>query len=228
MATVTAWAAELRTIRPSAWAAYLSEHSGLPGARANTTLVAAAAQSADEAVIAELTRDGGEFSAMCAAAAVARRLGSADRDTEARRAAADGRWRVREGTAIGLQLLGDEAPAVLASIVLSWADDDSLLVQRAAVAAICEPRLLHASEMARIAIEVCARTTAHLIALAPGRRHGAEARTLRQTLGYGWSVAVAADPEPGLAVFEALDTSDPDVAWIVHENAHKRRLAALL
>lgn len=228
MATVTAWAAELRALAPSAWVAYLSEHSGLPGPRANTTLVAAAAEAADTAVLAELERDDGEFAAMCAGAVRARRLGAFGRDADTRRAAADARWRVREGVVIGLQQLGDAHPVTLASIVLSWADDDDLLVQRAAVAAICEPRLLRSSDMARVAIEVCVRTTAHFLALPTGRRHGAEARTLRQTLGYAWSVAVAADPEPGLAVFEALDTTDPDLGWIVRENSRKKRLSALL
>ena len=53
-------------------------------------------------------------------------------------------------------------------------------------------------------------------------------RTLRQALGYCWSVAVAADPESGLAAFRALDESDPDVAWIVRSNAGKARLTGLL
>lgn len=228
MATITAWAAELRALAPSAWVAYLSEHSGLPGPRANTTLVAAAAEAADAAALDELERDDGEFAAMCAGAVRARRWGGAGRDADVRRAATDARWRVREGVVIGLQQLGDVQPATLASIVLSWADDDELLVQRAAVAAICEPRLIRTTDMARVAIEVCARTTAHYVALPPRRRHGAEARTLRQTLGYVWSVAVAADPESGLAVFEAFDTTDPDLGWIVRENSRKKRLSALL
>ena len=54
-------------------------------------------------------------------------------------------------------------------------------------------------------------------------------RTLRQALGYCWSVAVAADPEHGLPRFLALSASpDPDVAWVVRENRRKARLARLL
>jgi hypothetical protein len=54
-------------------------------------------------------------------------------------------------------------------------------------------------------------------------------RTLRQALGYAWSVAVAADPEPGLTAFTALrDDPDPDVAWVVRENLRKKRLQRLL
>jgi hypothetical protein len=54
-------------------------------------------------------------------------------------------------------------------------------------------------------------------------------RTLRQALGYCWSVAVAADPAAGLPRFLALAASpDPDVAWVVHSNRGKARLAGVL
>lgn len=56
-------------------------------------------------------------------------------------------------------------------------------------------------------------------------------RTLRQGLGYCWSVAIAADPTPGLAAYEILRCSaehDADLAWIVRQNAAKKRLARLL
>lgn len=227
MATVTAWAAELRQLDADDWVDHLVEHSGLPGPRANTTLATAAAEVADARVVDELVRDGGEFPMMCAAAAVARRA-APGQDAAARRFASDDRWRVREGVALGLQLLGDAEPNALAAIVRAWADDDNPLVVRAAVAAICEPRLLRAPETAEIAVEVCARATAHLVARLPAQRHDSAARTLRQTLGYAWSVAVAADPGPGLLAFEALDTTDPDIAWIVRENTSKKRLARLL
>ena len=56
-------------------------------------------------------------------------------------------------------------------------------------------------------------------------------RTLRQALGYCWSVAVAADPPAGLPAFRALGdraASDPDLAWIVRTDTSKTRLAKLL
>lgn len=54
-------------------------------------------------------------------------------------------------------------------------------------------------------------------------------RSLRQALGYCWSVAVAADPVAGMPRFLALgDSTDRDVAWIVRENGKKARLARLL
>jgi len=64
--------------------------------------------------------------------------------------------------------------------------------------------------------------------MASQRRKQPDARTLRQGLGYCWSVAIAADPAPGLIAFNSLDTSDPDVAWIVNQNRRKKRLSSLL
>lgn len=165
---------------------------------------------------------------MCAAAAVGRHADDAEFGLKAHGLASNELWRVREGVAIGLQLLGDIAPAALSSIVLSWADDPSPWVQRAAVAAICEPRLLRDPEAAATAIEVCERATHRLHALPADRRRQPDGRTLRQALGYCWSVAVAADPAPGLAAFRGLDTTDPDIAWIVNQNRRKKRLSVLL
>jgi hypothetical protein len=77
-------------------------------------------------------------------------------------------------------------------------------------------------------LEACARATGFLAALPVERRRLPDARTLRQALGYCWSVAIAADPVAGLPEFRALDTHDPDVAWIVRENSRKKRIAGLL
>ena len=42
-----------------AWAAYLDDHSGLPGPRGNTSLATAVARVADEGLIDELLESGG-------------------------------------------------------------------------------------------------------------------------------------------------------------------------
>ena len=50
-------------------------------------------------------------------------------------------------------------------------------------------------------------------------------KTLRQGLGYCWSVAVAALPDTGKPLMERwLASSDPDVRWIMRENLKKNRL----
>ena len=62
-----------------------------------------------------------------------------------------------------------------------------------------------------------------------GERRSPGVRTLRQALGYGWSVVIAALPAEGLTAFHLLEGSDdPDVAWVVRENRTKARLQRLL
>lgn len=222
------WSARLRKLDAAEWAPVVEAASGLPGPRANLRLVAAAAAIAGAREIDALLRSGSEFATMCAAAAIARRAADPQERARARDLACDGRWRVREGVAIGLQLWGDVEPNAMAEVATMWARDAHPLVQRAAVAAICEPRLLTSPREAARAVAVCATATESLRSLSADRRRDPDVRTLRQTLGYGWSVAVASDPAPGLAVFHALALDDPDVAWIVRENRAKKRLAVLL
>ena len=228
MADLSGYETDLSNLPPSAWPAYLDERSGLPGPRANLTLVSTAASRADGATIDALLAHGGEYQTLCAAAALARRADDPASEARARTLAADERWRVREGVAIGLQLLGDRSSVDLTRIVRHWVDDPRPLVQRAAIAAVCEPRLLRDPSVATVALGICDRATRNLCALPADRRRQADARTLRQGLGYCWSVAVAAHPEEGLPMFRALDTSDSDLAWIVNQNSRKKRLATLL
>ena len=224
----TQWTAALRAMPTPEWAAYLSEHSGLPGPRANLELVSAYVPLADETTIDTLLSTGDEYHATCAAAALGARADDTASEKRALELATDARWRVREGVALGLQLLGDTKPAALASIVDAWVDHAHPLVQRAAVAAICEPRLLRDPRMASLALDACERATRHLATREPEERKTPDSRTLRLALGYCWSVAVAADPTHGLPAFAALDTDDPDVAWIVTQNSRKKRLSCLL
>lgn len=79
-----------------------------------------------------------------------------------------------------------------------------------------------------MALAVCAHATDALARTPHAERRSDGVRTLRKTLGYAWSVAVAADPGPGLQTFGRLDDTDPDIAWIVRENRRKKRLTALL
>lgn len=228
MTRIDTWREELRHREPGEWPDFLAAHSGLPGPRGNIELAVAVADLASPALIDEWAGSADEYLAFCGT------LGLGDRATDPviverlRGLARDDRWRVREAVAMALQRLGDAHPEALASLVPAWADDPDPLVRRAAAAGICEPRLLTTPDAAALAIEVCRRATAALLALPAGDRRSPAARTLRQALGYCWSVAIAADPEPGLRVFGSLDTADPDAAWIVKENSAKKRLSRLL
>jgi HEAT repeat protein len=223
---------ELSALPREAWAQFLDERSGLPGPRGNLELVQAAADEGDREWFEELAVDPDEYRATVGAVGLGRLLAEqADDVVVARlvRLAADSRWRVREGVAMALQRLGDADPPRLWEVAVRWAGDEDPLVQRAAVAGVCEPRLLREPGAARQALELCAAVTASLAARPPQERRLAGVRVLRQALGYGWSVAVAADPQQGLRRFRRLQADpDPDVAWIVRENRKKARLIRVM
>ncbi|NUU18730.1 HEAT repeat domain-containing protein [Cellulomonas humilata] len=214
---------------------FLTAHSGLPGPRGNVELIAAFGDVAPPGVILGLVGSQDEYLASCAAAALGRLVADGDDERRAEllqvlhAEARDARWRVREGVAMALQRLGDADGAVLRAVVASWAADPDPLVQRAAVAGVCEPRLLKDGKTARGALDACRSATDSLARRPMSDRRNRDVRALRQGLGYCWSVAIAGDPEHGLPAFAELETSsDADVRWIVRENRKKARLKRLL
>jgi hypothetical protein len=223
----------LRALDPADVPEFLTAHSGLPGPRGNLELLAAFGDVAPESLILSLVGSADEYHASCAAAALGRLVADRPDDggllTLLRAQAADPRWRVREGVAMALQRLGDTDAARLRGVVAAWALDPDPLVQRAAIAGICEPRLLRDPATATAALDACRVTTDLLGSRPPAERRSPETRTLRQALGYCWSVAVAGSPTAGLQAFATLDgASDPDLRWIAQQNRKKARLARLL
>lgn len=220
----------MRRLDRTEWPRFLNANSGLPGPRANTSLAIAVSEVADDPQLVDrLLQSNDEYQMMCGAICLGTQIADPTSRSRLRALAVDDRWRVREGVVIGLQEAGDADGGAVQSLTRDWAGDPNPLIARAGAAAICEPRLLRTPEAAAVAVEVCRRATAVLRALPVGAsRRSPAARILRQSLGYCWSVAVAADPQPGLAVFDALDTTDPDLAWIVKTNRTKKRLAHLL
>lgn len=222
------WVALLKGLTPSEWPGFLAAHSGLPGPRANLSLLRAVVSLADPELIATLETSGDEYSVMCAAASLGARAVDDEIVNRLRVHATDDRWRVREGVAIGLQLLGDNDIASLIHIASTWANDPDPLVQRAVVVALCEPRLLRDQDTVQAALQMCRTATSQFAQWSDQRRRSPDARTLRQALGYCWSVIVAANPTIALAPFLDLDTNNPDINWIVTENKRKNRLAKIL
>lgn len=216
--------AALRSLAPREWDGYLSEHSGLPGPRANLELAQAAAEEAAPDALHRYAGAADDFLALCGAVGLGRLAAAGDglAADELRRLATDARWRVREGVAMGLQRFGDDRPSGLRALAAEWAADPSPLVRRAAAAGICEPRLLRDSATARCALDVLDAATASMTGLPAESRSDEAVRVLRQALGYCWSVAVAASPDEG---FDRLERwvmgRDPDLRWVVRENLKK-------
>ena len=139
--------------------------------------------------------------------------------------ASDPRWRIREAVAMALQRWGDaDMPALLAEMA-DWARGNPW-EQRAAAAALCEPRLLRQPEHSAAVLRILDEITASILHLTD--RKSDAFKTLRQSLAYCWSVAVVALPDAGKPLMEKwLASPDPDIRWIMRENLKKNRLAKM-
>jgi hypothetical protein len=242
--TGPAGVAALRSLPPTVREAYLRAGSRLPGPRANLELLDAAVEVGDAAEFAAwraagATGDGNDpatFVLVCGLVGLGRVAGAgvrADRVAaldELREAARDPRWRVREGVAMALQRLGRADPDGLLAVALAWATEDDPLLKRAAIAAMAEPALLDRPAMTAGLLEILDLATAAFAGTTPAGRRVPGAVALDKTLGYAWSVAVAADPSAGWPAFEqvvAAARTDPGLRRIVRENLAKKRLARL-
>ena len=212
---------------------YLLAESRLPGPRANLELAQAVAEEGDETqfrrwlaldATAAPPNTPGEFLPLCGAMGLGRLLAEGNRDAlpALRAAAADPRWRVREGVAMGLQRWGAADMHGLLDEMAAWAGGNRY-EQRAAVAALCEPSLLRDPTAAENVLTVLDTIMATVPGAEDRRSDGFAA--LRKALGYGLSVAAVAAPPAGLALlarWAAVD--DPDVRWILRENWGKKRM----
>jgi len=223
----------LQSLELADWDDYLRANSNLPGPRGNLELAAAVAEEAPAEWlisraychlegVAENTPEC--FVCCCAVQGLGRLL--ADGDSRARailkRLASDSRWRMRESVAMAYQRLGDVDMPGLLDIATELAADGPL-EQRAAAAALAEPRLLHDPAHAPRVVTIL-DTITNSIATASERKTGAF-RALRKGMGYCWSVVIVAYPEVARPSFERwLESKDPDVRWVLKENLKKKRL----
>ena len=222
-----AYRVQLRGLKD--WEPFLKKHSGLPGPRANLELVAAVVEEGDADRLWRLSASRDEFLALCGTAGLGRiaLLEPETVMTWLRELSSDPRWRVREGVAIALQRLGRESMPKLMAEMRVWSRGD-WYVQRAVVAGLCEPALLKNN---RDVVEVLAtldQITRGLSLAAPSDRRDDGFQVLRQTLGYGWSVAAAAAPQNAKPYLEKwIRSQDKDVAWVMKANLGKSRIEEL-
>jgi hypothetical protein len=195
--------------------AYLRANSHLPGPRSNLELLSAAAEEVDldwaaPWAAAPAGDDPTDVFVISVALVALGRFLAGGRDSvlpTLRLRATHAEWRIREAVAIALQRVGDADLPRLTRIALEWAAGDPL-VQRAAVAAVAEPRLLRDGQLVPAALEILdAATRSVADAASPS---DPDVRVLRQALGYAWA-----------------GSDNREVAWIVRENLKKDRLRRL-
>jgi hypothetical protein len=199
------------------WQPYLLAESGLPGPRGNIELAQAVADEGNKELFFEYlgfdadmapVNTPQEFLAFCGVVGLGRLLAEGDYALlpVLRGWASDPRWRIREGVAMALQRLGDVDMDRLIQEMRSWASGN-LLEQRAAAAALCEPRLLHDAEQVRDVLEILDRITAGILQLDDRKKPDFQAL------------------KKGLAYMEKwLQSGDKDVLWIMRQNLNKNRL----
>ncbi len=220
----------------SSWDQFLLNESGLPGPRANLELAQAVAEEGPVNLFQRYVSFTPEraassspevFLVVCGVVGLGRLLAEGDLDQLAalRACANDPRWRVREAVAMALQRWGDADMFALLNEMNEWTDG-TLLERRAAAAAVCEPRLLKKPKYAKRALKLLDTITKSIVR--ESNRRAEDFKTLRQALGYCWSVAVAALPGEGKPAMEKwLVNVDADVVWIMRENLKKDRLRRL-
>lgn len=218
------------------WDEFLLRESNLPGPRANLELAYAVGAEGDSALFEryasldpeaapENTQAG--FLAVCGALGLGYSVAAGDAQhlPRLRLLAADSRWRVREAVALGLQEWGKVDMDNLIEEMDKWSDGN-LLEQRAVVAALCEPALLHKPDQAQRVFDLLDKITSDISLVEEHKSDGF--RALRKTLGYGWSVAVAAQPEIGKErMGKWIQAEDKTIRWIMKENLKKKRLARM-
>ena len=173
------------------WDSFLLQESGLPGPRGNIELARAVAEEGDEELFRRYlaydeqrapTNSPEEFLAFCGVLGLGRLLaeGRTERLTTLRDCASDGRWRVREAVAMALQRWGQTNMDLLLQEMEVWSKG-SLLEQRAAAAALCEPGLLKDTDDASRVLEVLDGITASIEGMEA--RASEQFKALRKGLG---------------------------------------------
>ncbi len=225
---------KLRTLDD--WDPFLLKESGLPGPRGNLELAQVVADEGSLPLFQRYitytvdtapTNSPYEFLAFCGVVGLGRLLAEGNQGIlkTLRSFASDPRWRIREAVAMALQRLGEVDMGRLIAEMKEWSSGTPL-EQRAAVAALCEPKLLRQAKHVTAVLQILDRVT---VSLEQSRdRKSEDFLTLRKGLGYCWSVAVAALPAEGKRHMEKwLARSDKGVQWIMKENLKKQRLARM-
>ncbi len=215
------------------WDSFLMKESGLPGPRGNLELAQAFAEVAEESLIQKYVSIKPDeapentpkvFLAFCGVVGLGNLInkGKMNYLKQLRCFASDHRWRIREAVAIVLQRIGDGDISFLLKEMKDWSKGN-LFEKRAAIASLCEPRLLKSDEISCSVLDILDDVTLSITNLTESKNEAFE--VLKKGLAYGWSVAMVACPEKGKKLFEKwVGSKDKEIIWIMKENLKKKRL----
>jgi hypothetical protein len=142
-----------------------------------------------------------------------------------KRAASDGRWRIREGVAMGFQRIAEGDFAVVEEVFSDWVGSATLVERRAIVATLAHPPILSEPDHLPICFQITDKILADLLPLDHTSRRDEGFRVLKKGLMYAISVFAAHAPELGFASLRRwASTDDKDIKHIVRSNLGKARL----
>jgi len=211
------------------WTLFLKKESGLPGPRGNLELAYAVAEEGNKKQFQQWLSVKAEentpevFLVFCGVVGLGK---LAARDPELfeqlRPYASDGRWRIREAVATGLQLAGDQNMGLVLKEMKKWSKG-TWYEKRAAAATLAELRLLDQPKHIKQVLQILDKITASMEEA--GKTKDESFKVLQKAMGYCWSVAVAAMPETGKPVMETwLHSQDKHIRQVMRENLKKNRL----
>lgn len=211
------------------WIPFLRKNSGLPGPRGNLELAHVVAELGSKKQFRQFLSFQAEentpevFLVFCGVMGLGKLAANEPKlFDQLREYASDPRWRIREAVATGLQLVGDQDMDLLLKEMQKWSKGN-WYEQRAAAAALAEPRLLKQPKYAKKALQVLDEITASMENADEPKDEAF--KVLRQAMGYCWSVVVVALPGLGKPMMEKwLESKDKDISWMMKENLKKNRL----
>ncbi|MCW7491270.1 hypothetical protein ND861_01245 [Leptospira sp. 2 VSF19] len=214
---------------------HLLKNSHLPGPRGNLGLLYLFSKNASENEVNEclsfynedLSNSPEEFVVMCGIVGycILNNNNIKKTLTNIRKYASHSSWRIRESVAIGIQEITENHKVEILTNLKKWMSGNDL-EKRAIVAALCEPKLLKEKSFVNELLEILNQITLDFEKI-EGKLSGNQI-SLRKTLGYGWSVAIASLPKEGKIAFEKIAKyKNKHIKWIVKENLKKNRLLVM-
>ena len=211
------------------WDTYLLKEARLADGSINLELAGVVADEGDAPLFERLLGSdtetaSGDFLVVCGVLGLGTLATQGQKDAvhRLRMYASDERITVRDAVPAALQRWGEYDMSALSHEMVRWAEGN-LYEQRAAIAALCERRLLGKVSDVDKTLAVLDRVTE---GLHRGEHRGdGDFRALRSSLAWCWSVAVAANPAAGKRVMARwLTCNDPDVLWVMKENLKQQSL----